>query len=105
MEKDKRLMEASWWDRLTEGETGSCSDEQDHAQYIFNLIFCWWVELYSLPAIYLGPNCGGGDEDDGDLPQKIPGMNLYIPAAGHHQSMPSPETPGHPQASLYKILS
>ena len=23
MEKDKRLMEASWWDRLTEGETGS----------------------------------------------------------------------------------
>ena len=26
MEKDKRLMEASWWERLTEGETGSCSD-------------------------------------------------------------------------------
>ena len=26
MEKGKRLMEASWWDRLTEGETGSCSD-------------------------------------------------------------------------------
>ena len=24
MEKDKRLMEASWWERLTEGETGSC---------------------------------------------------------------------------------
>ena len=24
MEKDKRLMDASWWDRLTEGETGSC---------------------------------------------------------------------------------
>ena len=29
---DKRLMEASWWERLTEGETGSCSDEQDHGQ-------------------------------------------------------------------------
>ena len=29
-EKDKRLMEASWWERLTEGETGSCSDR--HAQ-------------------------------------------------------------------------
>ena len=27
MEKDKRLMEASWWERLTEGETGSCSDK------------------------------------------------------------------------------
>ena len=26
MEKDKRHMEASWWERLTEGETGSCSD-------------------------------------------------------------------------------
>ena len=25
MEMDKRLMEASWWDRLTEGDTGSCS--------------------------------------------------------------------------------
>ena len=26
MEKDKRLMEASWWESLTEGENGSCSD-------------------------------------------------------------------------------
>ena len=25
-DKDKRLMEALWWDRLTVGETGSCSD-------------------------------------------------------------------------------
>ena len=32
MEKDKRLMEASWWERLTVGETGSCSDGQGHAQ-------------------------------------------------------------------------
>ena len=31
MEKDKRLMEASWWERLTEGETGSCSDGRGHA--------------------------------------------------------------------------
>ena len=31
MEKDKRLMEASWWESLTEGETGSCSDG-GHAQ-------------------------------------------------------------------------
>ena len=30
--KDKRLMEASWWERLTEGETGFCSDGQGHAQ-------------------------------------------------------------------------
>ena len=32
MEKDKRLMGASWWERLTEGESGSCSDGQGHAQ-------------------------------------------------------------------------
>ena len=38
MEKDKRLMEVSWWERLTEGKTGSCSDEQGHAQKIFNPI-------------------------------------------------------------------
>ena len=27
MEKDKRLMEASWWEKLTERETGSCSEK------------------------------------------------------------------------------
>ena len=27
MDKDKRLMEASWWERLTEGKTGSCFTE------------------------------------------------------------------------------
>ena len=32
MEKDKRLMKASWRNRLTEGDTGSCSDGQGHAQ-------------------------------------------------------------------------
>ena len=32
MDKDKRLMEASCWERLTVGETGSCSDGQGHAQ-------------------------------------------------------------------------
>ena len=30
--KDKRLMEASWWQRLTEGKTGSCSDGWGHVQ-------------------------------------------------------------------------
>ena len=50
-------------------------------------------------------NYGGGNEDNGDFPQKIPGLYLYSPAAGHHRPTPSPETPRHPQASLYKILS
>ena len=26
MDEDKRFMEASWWERLTEGEAGSCSE-------------------------------------------------------------------------------
>ena len=52
MDKDKRLMEASWWERLTEGKTGSCSDGQDHAQKIFNPIFYWWAGLCSLPVAW-----------------------------------------------------
>ena len=32
MEKGKRLMEASRWERLTEGENGSCSEGQGYAQ-------------------------------------------------------------------------
>ena len=32
MEKDKRLMEASCWERLTEHETESCSDGRGHVQ-------------------------------------------------------------------------
>ena len=31
-EKGKRLTEASCWERLIEGETGSCSDGQGHVQ-------------------------------------------------------------------------
>ena len=37
------------------------------------------MELCSLPAIYLEPNYGGGNEDNGDLPQKIPGIYCYSP--------------------------
>ena len=44
---------------------------------IFNPIFCQWVELCSLPVIYLGPNYGGGNEDNGYLLQKVPCMYCY----------------------------
>ena len=77
MENDMRLMEASWWERLTEGETGSCSDGWGRAQQIFNPIFYWWVGLCSLPVVYLGPNYGGGNEDNGDLLQKVPCAHCY----------------------------
>ena len=53
MEKDKRLMKASWQDRLR-GILGRLLMGGGHAQSIFNPIFCWWVGLCSLPAIYLG---------------------------------------------------
>ena len=106
--KDKRLMEASWWERLTEGETGSCSDGPGHAQKIFNPIFSWWVELCSLPVIYLGPDYGGGNEDNGDLLQKVHACTAThsapSPAAGHHRPAPPPETAGHSQASLGQSL-
>ena len=62
------------------------------------------MELCSLPVIYLGSNYGGGNEDNGDLLQKVPGMHCYPqfpdPAAGHHQPMPQLETPGHSWGSL-----
>ena len=32
MDKDKRLMEASWMEKLTVGELGSCSDGWENAQ-------------------------------------------------------------------------
>ena len=35
------------------------------------------MELCSLPAIYLGPNYGGGNEENGDLSPKIPGRHCY----------------------------
>ena len=69
MDKDEAygsfLMEQSdWWGNwVLFWWAGPC---------IFNPIFCWWVQLCSPPAIYLGPNYGGGNEDNGDLPQKIP---------------------------------
>ena len=32
MDEDKRLLEASWWEELAVGKTGSCSGEQGQAQ-------------------------------------------------------------------------
>ena len=52
MEEYKQLVQASWWEGLAVGKTGSCSGGQGLAQYIFNPIFCWWVRLCSLPRIW-----------------------------------------------------
>ena len=99
-----RRIRGLWWDRLTERETGSCSDGRGHAQQILNPIFCWWVELCSLSAIYLGPNYGGGNEDNGSLLQKIPWMYCYChcpqPCSRPLLTMSLLETPRHSWASL-----
>jgi len=61
-----------------------------------------------IPAIYLGPNYGGSNEDNGNILQKILCMYCKLsapnPAAGHHQPMSPLETPGHSQASLCQSL-
>ena len=61
-----------------------------------------------LPASYLGPNYGGGKEDNGDLFQKIHACTATPtapnPVADHHQPTPPLEMPGHSQASLGQFL-
>ena len=56
----------------------------------------------------LRPNYGGGNEDNGDLLQKVPCRHYYTqcpqPAAGHRQPTRLLETPGHSQASLGQSL-
>ena len=61
----------------------------------------------------LRPNYGGGNEDNGDLLQKVPCMwsqacsatlSAPDPVAEYHQPTPPPETPGHSQASLGQSL-
>ena len=44
------------------------------------------MELCSLPVIYLGPNYGGGNEDDGDLLQEIPCMYFYTQCPNPQQA-------------------
>ena len=101
MEKDKRLAKASWWDRLTEGDTGSCSlhAQKSSAQFsvdgsscVLSLLFTWdqtMVELMKIMVTSLKRSqaCTAT-------------VHAPNPAAGHHRPMPSPETPGHPEANL-----
>ena len=78
MNKDKWLMEASWWESLTVEETGSCSDgramlSKSLIQFSVDGWGCITCLLFSMRS-----NC---------------------------QCMPPPETPGHSQASLTQSLS
>ena len=50
MDKDKRLLEASWWEGLAVGASRSWADGWSHSQSILNPIFCSWLGLCSLPV-------------------------------------------------------
>ena len=79
--KDKRLMDASWWERLSVGETGSCSDCRDCRTMLSKPLIQFSVDGRGcVPALLfdLRPNCGGGNEDNGKHLQKIPCRHCHI---------------------------
>ena len=109
MEKDKRLMETSWWERLTEGETfptclglalmdvamisksdgyspwgGKESDTTErllfHFQTMVKVMTIMVTSLKKVPCMYCYSQC-------------------LIPYS-HHWPMPLLVTPRHPQTSL-----
>ena len=66
-------MEASFWERLAEGETGSCSDGQGHTQKSsIQFSVDGWGCVPSLLLFDLRPNYRGGNEENGDLLQTVP---------------------------------
>ena len=67
----KRLMEASWWERLTEGETGSCSEGRMLRKSLIQFSVKGQGCVPSL-LIDLRPNYDGGNENNGNLLQKVP---------------------------------
>ena len=98
-------MEASWWERLTVGETGSCSDgwampntsliqfSVDGWGCVPSLLFdlrlkLWWRWRWRW---WWPPSKG---------PMHTTALSAPSPAAGHCQPMPPPEPPGHSRASL-----
>ena len=59
-------------ERLTEGETGSCSDAQGHVSKSFIQFSVDGQNCVPSLLSELRPNYGGGSEDNGDLLQKVP---------------------------------
>ena len=106
MEKDKRLMEASWWERLTEGETGSCSDGRGHQNMLSKSLIQFSVEVR---AVFL-PCCLTWGQTMVEVMKIIATsfrrshagtatLSAPSPAAGHCWPTPPPETAGLPWES------
>ena len=77
MDQDKRLMKLPDGRDWLRGKLGLVLFGGGHALWTFNPILCWSAGLCSLPIIYLSPNCGGGNEDNDNLPQKVACMQCY----------------------------
>ena len=75
MEKGKRLVESSCWERLTEEKLGLVlMGGAMLSKSLTQLSVNWWGCILSL-LCNLRPNYGGGNEDNGDLLQKVPCMH------------------------------
>ena len=76
MEKGKRLMEASWWERLSGKLSlvlmGGAMLSKSLTQFSVDGQGCVPSLLFDLR-----PNYGGGNEDNGDLLQKIPNTHCH----------------------------
>ena len=112
-EEGKMIVQACWQEGLAVGKTGSCSGGQGHVQWIFNSVFCWWVELCSLPVSCLAevPSTGvdrlygrAKGNLQKDLCQHAPFWTVTarvpVPAAGQVWPTPLQETLKHSQAGL-----
>ena len=106
-DKDKRLMEASWWETLTVGETGSCSDGRGLVNLESNLLLMVWIVI---PPCFLT-----WDQTMVEVMKIMvtsfkrssactATLRAPDPAAGHHGSMSPLETPVHSWASVGQSL-
>ena len=81
MDKDKRLIEAILWERLTVGETvgNNCQVLMDRAMLSTSLIQFPIDGQGCVPSLFfdLRPNYGGGNEDNRELLQKVLCMHCH----------------------------
>ena len=77
MDNDKRLMEASWWERLTQGKPGLVlMGGAMLSKSLIQFSVDGWGCVPSL-LFDLRPNYGGVNEDNGDLPQNVLCMHFH----------------------------
>ena len=101
-------MEASWWERLTEGETGLVL--MGRAIISKSLIQFSFEGQSCVPSLLfdLRPKYSGGNEDNGDLLQKVPCRHCYTkcppPCSRPPLTHASTRDTGHSLASLGEVL-